>query len=184
MRIAGSLIAAAFLAGCSLYAAPVSVVSGTYGVAADQRAVATQAADAEVEAEIRAALLDGPVDGTGSIDVFARRGVVVLAGVVPPDSPAGPAAVSIACAITGVERVETVFVAQASGGDRELEEKIRAALVSDSDAKVSGIDIGVYGGHVVLVGVVDSETQVAALVGDARGVDGVLSVRSYLQLSS
>jgi osmotically-inducible protein OsmY len=47
---------------------------------------------------------------------------------------------------------------------------------------VSGrVDIAVYAGHVVLVGVVDSRANVQKFIADARSVSGVVSVTSYIQ---
>jgi osmotically-inducible protein OsmY len=43
------------------------------------------------------------------------------------------------------------------------------------------VEAGVYGGHVVLVGVVDSWQKVEEFREAVRSVDGVLSVRSYIQ---
>ena len=185
MRNAIVVPVALVLAGCNPYVAAVGVVSQTYGVATDQRSVSGQFDDTEIEAEIQAALLQSPVSGTDSIDVYSRRGVVLLAGVVPPGSQAGAAAVRIARATQGVSRVETFFVPARDSklGDIELKEKIKAAFVADPDVSESQVAIGVYGGHVVLDGVVDSPEQSDRFVEDARNVGGVLSVRSYIQLS-
>ena len=42
--------------------------------------------------------------------------------------------------------------------------------------------VGVYDGHVILVGVVTDPTRIDEYVADARSVSGVRSVRSYIQL--
>jgi osmotically-inducible protein OsmY len=172
------------LAGCNPYVAAVGVVSQTYGVATDERSVSGQVGDTEIEAEIKASLLQSPVSGTDSIDVFSRRGVVVLAGVVPPGSRAGAAAVKIARETSGVVRVETFFVPERASklGDFELQEKIKAAFIADPDVAESQVAIGVYNSNAVLVGVVDSPEQIDRFVDDARGVSGVMSVRSYIQI--
>ena len=168
------------LAGCSPY---VLAVKETYDVAADPRSLATQATDTEAELQIKAALLASPVKGTSGLDVYCRRGVVLLVGVVPPGSQAGQAAVSIARQTSGVTRVETYFVPSRPSweNDIEIKEKIRASLIADP-ALVSGrVDIAVYAGHVVLVGVVDSRANVQKFIADARSVSGVVSVTSYIQ---
>lgn len=176
--------ASAPLAGCNPYMAAVTAVSATYGVATDERSVSTQVSDDEIEAKIRASLLASPVPGTGSLDVFCRRGIVVLAGVVPPGSSAGSTAVQLALATAGVRRVETFFVAAqpSSVSDFEIKEKIKAAFIADPSVVAGQVAIGVYAGHVVLVGVVGSMDQSQQFVEDARAVDGVVSVRSYIQL--
>ena len=49
-------------------------------------------------------------------------------------------------------------------------------------ALVSGrVDIAVFAGHVVLVGVVNSQASVQRFIADARSVPGVVSVTSYIQ---
>ncbi len=177
---------AAFLAGCNPYVAAVSAVSETYSVTTDERSVSTQVADAEIEAQIQAGLVESPTPGTSGIDVFSRRGVVVLAGVVPPGSSAGSAAVQIARATPGVKRVETFFVtAQPSKmTDFEIKEKIKGAFIADPGVIAGQVAIAVYAGHAVLVGVVDSPEQIEEFVNDASSVGGVVSVRSYIQVKA
>jgi osmotically-inducible protein OsmY len=174
------LILVVALAGCAPYAL---AVKETYEVATDPRSVLTQATDTEAEARIKAALLASPVSGTSGIDVYCRQGVVVLVGVVPAGSQAGQAAVSIARQTPGVKRVETYFVPSRPSweSDIAIKEQIRAVLIADP-ALVSGrVDIAVYAGHVVLVGVVDSRANVQKFISDARSVNGVVAVTSYIQ---
>ena len=178
-------IAGAALVGCNPYVAAVSVVSQTYGVATDERSISTQAADADIEAQVKAALIQSPVQGTGGLRVYSRRGVVLLCGVVPPGSAAGRAAVQIARGIAGVKRVETFFVASepSETADIEIEAKVKAAFVADPNLSADQVTVNVFGGHVVLVGIVNTPDQIDEFVSDARSVSGVVSVRSYIQLA-
>lgn len=185
-----SLVAAAILAlaagvGCNPYVAAVSVAYQTYNAATDQRTVGTQVNDAEIEAQVKTALVTSPVSGTGGIKVFSRRGVVVLTGVVPHGSSAGAAAVDIARSTPGVSRVETFFVRSEpdEANDIELEGKIKAAFVGDPNLDSSQVSTEVYGGHVALIGVVDSDRTAQEFIDDAQAVPGVVSVRSYIQVS-
>jgi osmotically-inducible protein OsmY len=174
------LVLVVALAGCAPYAL---AVKETYDVATDPRSVLTQATDTQAEVQIKAALLASPVRGTSGIDVYCRQGVVLLAGVVPQGSQAGDAAVNIARQTSGVKRVETYFVPSRPSweSDIAIKEQIRAVLIADP-ALVSGrVDIGVYAGHVVLVGVVDSRANVQKFISDASSVPGVVSVTSYIQ---
>jgi osmotically-inducible protein OsmY len=168
------------LAGCSPY---VLAVRETYEVATDPRSLVTQATDTQAELQIKAALLASPVRGTSGIDVYCRQGVVVLVGVVPPGSQAGQAAVSIARQTSGVKRVETYFVPSRPSweSDIAIKEEIRATLIADPVLVSGRVDIAVYAGHVVLVGVVDSRANVQKFISDARSVSGVASVTSYIQ---
>jgi osmotically-inducible protein OsmY len=178
------LLLALSVAACNPYMAAVSAVSATYGVATDVRPVDVQVSDDEIEAEIKAALLESPVAGTGSLTAYCRQGVVVLLGVVPPGSDAGHAAVELARHTSGVVRVETFFVSSrpSTEDDLELEAKVKAAFVEDPNLLARRVSVNVFGGHVVLVGVVDTEAQADEFVADARAVPGVMSVRSYIQL--
>jgi osmotically-inducible protein OsmY len=174
------LMLAVALVGCAPYAL---AVRETYEVATDPRSIFTQATDTEAEAQIKAALIASPVSGTSGIDVYCRRGVVVLVGVVPSGSQAGQAAVAIARQTPGVRRVETYFVPSRPSWESDIgiKEQIRATLIGDP-ALVSGrVDIAVFAGHVVLVGVVDSQASVQRFIADARSVPGVVSVTSYIQ---
>jgi hyperosmotically inducible protein len=166
--------------GCAPYAL---AVKETYEVAADPRSLVTQATDTQAELQIKAALLASPVRGTSGIDVYCRQAVVVLVGVVPPGSQAGQAAVAIARQTPGVRRVETYFVPARPNweSDIAIKEQIRVSLIADPVLVSSRVDIAVYAGHVVLVGVVDSRANVQRFITDASSVSGVVSVTSYIQ---
>jgi hyperosmotically inducible protein len=155
----------------------------TYEIAADPRSLATQGTDTEAELQIKASLLASPVNGTSGLDVYCRQGVVVLAGMVPSGSQAGRAAVSIARQTSGVKRVETYFVSRRPSWENDIaiKEQIRAVLIADPALVSSRVDIAVYAGHVVLVGVVESRVNVQKFISDSRSVSGVVSVTSYIQ---
>jgi hyperosmotically inducible protein len=171
------------LGGCNPYMVATTAVKETYGTATDERSLTTQATDTESEVQIKTSLAASPVQGTSGIDVFCRQGIVVLAGVVPPGSSAGHEAVRVARATPGVKRVETYFVPSRPSwmNDFEIKEKIRATMVADPTLVSSRVDIAVYAGHVVLVGVVASREKVERFVNDARSVSGVVAVTSYIQ---
>jgi hyperosmotically inducible periplasmic protein len=171
------------LAGCNPYMVATTAVKETYGTATDERSLSTQATDTETEVQLKASLAASPVRGTSGIDVFCRQGIVVLAGVVPPGSSAGQEAVRLARATSGVKRVETYFVPSRPSwtNDFEIKETIRATMVADPTLISSRVDIAVYAGHVVLVGVVASREKAAKFVQDARSVSGVVAVTSFIQ---
>ena len=177
------VLAALALTGCNPYMAATMAVRETYGAATDVRSIATQATDTEAELQIKAALLASPVRGTSGIDVYCRQGVAVLAGVVPSGSRAGEEAIRIARTTPGVSRVETYFVPARPNwaSDLEIKEEIRARLVTDPTLVSGRVDIAVYAGHVVLVGVVASRDNAARFIADARTVSGVVAVTSFIQ---
>jgi osmotically-inducible protein OsmY len=173
----------ATLAGCNPYMAATAVVRETYGVATDLRSLPTQETDTQVEVQLKAALLASPVKGTSGIDVYCRQGVVVLAGVVPAGSSAGQEAVRLARETANVKRVETFFVQARPSwtSDLEIKEEIRAKLIADPDLLSARVDIGVYAGSVMLVGVVSSPQKAQQYEATARTVSGVVSVTSFIQ---
>jgi osmotically-inducible protein OsmY len=61
---------------------------------------------------------------------------------------------------------------------------MKAALVADPSVVVGRVDPGVYAGHVVLVGVAATPEQREKFIEDTRSVNGVLAVRSYIQLKA
>ncbi len=186
MKLFLVLILLAVLAACNPYTATVTAVRETYSIATDQRSVADQAADTAIEAQITAALMASPVKGTSGISVYSRNGVVVLVGVVAPGSGAGREAVAIARGTSGVSHVETYFVNDRPSwsNDFEIKESIRGVYVADPVLVSGRVDIAVYGGHVVLVGVVPSRARVEQFIQDARSVSGVVSVTSFIQVAS
>jgi hyperosmotically inducible protein len=177
------MLSTAALAACNPYVAATSAIHETYGAATDLRSLSTQETDTQAEVQLKAALVASPVRGTSGIDVFCRQGVMVLAGVVPPGSSAGQEAVRLARQTPGVKRVETYFVnARPSWtSDFEIKEEIRATMVADPSLLSSRVDIGVYAGHVILVGVVDSAQKAQQFTAAARSVSGVVSVTSFMQ---
>src|SRR3990172_4095656 len=128
--------------------------------------------------------LGSSVKGTGGLDVFCRNGVVVLAGVVEGGSRAGTEAGTLAGRAEGVKRVETYFLpAQPSKlDDFTIKRKINAKLVRDGDLKAGQVDMAVIAGHVVLVGIVDRPEKIDKIIAHARATDGVVVVKSFIQL--
>jgi osmotically-inducible protein OsmY len=87
MRTFSRLTLAAVLAGCNPY---VAAVSATYSVMTSERSLSTQVTDTEIEARVKASLLQSPVQGTEPLDVICRQGVVVLAGWCHRARPRAP----------------------------------------------------------------------------------------------
>ncbi len=141
---------------------------------------------AAIATKIRKGLLDTGVKNLMALDVFCHRGVVVLVGVVEPGSKLGERGVAIAGSIEGVKRVETYLVpAQPSKlSDFTISTKLKARIIGDGDLKASQVDMAVIAGHVVLTGVVDRQAKIDAVGRHARAVEGVTTVKSYMQITS
>jgi len=65
--------------------------------------------------------------------------------------------------------------------DFEIKEEIRAKLIAAPALTSGRVDIGVYAGHVVPVGVVASPQVAQQYVADARTVSGVADVTSFIK---
>jgi osmotically-inducible protein OsmY len=91
--------------------------------------------------------------------------------------------VRLARETSGVKRVQTYFVSNRPSwtSDFETKEEIRAVLVADPSLMSGRVDLGVYAGHVVLVGVVASRQKAEQFVASARTISGVVSVTSFIQ---
>src|SRR5512147_2908533 len=154
-----------------------------YDVATDERSVGKQAEDAEIWAQIQAALLQSTVEGTNGISVFCRNGIVVLAGMVAKGSHAGSEAVRIAHEVEGVKKVGTFFLPTqpAPVSDFVIKQKIHYKMVGDSDLKADQIDMTVIDGHVVLVGVIESSDNVKRILAIAHATQDVKAVKSFIQ---
>ena len=185
MRALLLLVLAVLAAGCNPYVTAASLAMQTYNITSDMRSISTQASDTAIEAQIKTALLTSSTPGTSGITVYCRNGVVVLAAALPPRSPAGFAAVQIARGTSGVQRVETFYVNSQPdmSGDLALKAQIKATIIADPRLTAGQVDVGVYGGHVLLVGVVDSWQKVEDFRENVRSVPGVLSVRSFIQVA-
>jgi osmotically-inducible protein OsmY len=168
------------LSGC------LTVAQTSYETATDERSVATQKADTQAALTIKKRLLESDVKGTGGLDVYCRNGVVVLTGVVEAGSAAGREAVAIAGKVDGVKRVETYYVPSrpSMAGDLLIKQKISARMVGDGDLKAGQVDMSVLAGHVVLVGVVNRAEKVTKIIGHARATEGVVAVKSFIQVGA
>ena len=162
------------LASCASHASSPVEGSATGDRAADGRTCAT----------IRSALRSRDPGALSVLHVLCRDGLVIIAGALPSDYVLAPLAVHIARTTRGVRRVETYFTPRpaADTGDSALTEKIRGALAREGTAGVVGTDVAVVAGTAVLVGTADDEAHADHLVASAGAVDGIKSVKSFIQL--
>lgn len=84
----------------------------------------------------------------------------------------------------GFKRVETYFLPgqPAPLQDFQISAKIKAKIIGDGALRVSQVDMAVVAGHAVLTGVVDRPEKIEQIMRHARAVEGVVAVKSFLQL--
>jgi osmotically-inducible protein OsmY len=178
MTLAWLLLVPVLFAGC------LTAATTAYETSVDERTVATQAADTKIATTVRKRITDFDTKGLLAVDVYCYQGLVVIAGVVPPESLLRAKAPEIARGVEGVKRVDTYYVASSPSkvADVGIGARIKARLVGDGQLKASQVDWSVLGGHVVLVGVVDSSEKLQKIVGHVRSIDGVAAVKSFVQV--
>lgn len=168
------LVVVVALAGCGT----------AYMAATDERSVGAQFDDTAIVAKIRKAFLDSAKEAL-PLTVFCHQRLVVLAGVVE-DPRVGERAVGAARAVEGVRQVETYFVLRQPSrlSDFGIATKIKAKIVGDPDLRIGQVDLDVFAGNVVLAGVVSRREKIDEIVRLARSADGVVAVKSFLQLKA
>ena len=168
-------VLALLLAGCA---------GQVYSAATDDRKLSDQGADARICSSIRSSLLAKESGSLTVLDVFCHNQLVVLVGALPPNYKLAVDAVAVAKATSGVKRVETYYVAKPAQdtGDTGIALKVKAKLIADTSMTTAGTDLTVVAGNVVLVGVVEDRAKADKIVAHARSVEGVKSVKSFLQV--
>lgn len=154
-----------------------------YKAATEERPLSVLVDDQVITVKIKKGFLDRAPKALG-LSVFCHQGLVVLAGVADPQI--GDQAVAIARAVEGVKRVETYFLPgqPAPFQDLQISAKIKAKIIGDGALRVSQVDMAIIAGHAVLTGVVDRTEKIDQIVRHARSVEGVVTVKSFLQLKA
>lgn len=156
-----------------------------YQTLSDVRTMEEQHHDARIMGTIKDEL--ATKSGVGSalqIHVFSHLGRVVLAGVVEPGSKVGAEAVTVARAVEGVRKIDTVYVPTRPSYPRDLTVslKLDAKIIANLDLRRTQVEWTVLAGTVVLSGLVDSDEKAKRVVEIARSIDNVTVVRSFIQV--
>lgn len=168
-RIALLLCLAVFLQACA------------YGIYDDKRLLDTQASDAALAADIKAALLRANFTEAMGVSVYSFYGNVFLVGEVPPNMR--EKALEIAREYHPASITPHWFSRSKSDrGDFMLATDLRSALIAAKGLSSTRIDAKVNSGRVVLLGVVQDNAEKQLAIQTARKVRGVTSVTSYLML--
>jgi hypothetical protein len=85
-----------------------------------------------------------------------------------------------------VRQVDTYFVPARESllRDATAGAEILSLIIGDLDLRAAQVDIGVVDGHAVVAGVVESAAKVDRIVALARTAEGVVGVRSFVQVKS
>jgi hyperosmotically inducible protein len=158
-----------------------------YGAAMDKRSVETQLEDKTIATSIKTQLMEDVGLKKGGLDfsVYCYNGNVFLVGEV-----AGPEDREHVLASTrrvgGFRSIHTYMLLKSQGSSGSIGSgtviatKLRAKFIGDTSLISSRIDTEVVRGHVVLLGVVAGEDEIANAVEHAKAVEGVRRVKSFL----
>ncbi len=172
------ILLAVGLTGCG------TVLSTTYGAATEERTTGEILDDAGIVARIKKAYLEESRENL-LLTVFCHQGLVVLAGAVE-DPKVGERAMRIARGVQGVRRAGSYFLPRqpSAVSDFAISAKVKAKIVGDPNLRLSQFDFTTIAGHVVLTGVVDRREKIDQVVRYAREVDGVVAVKSFMQIKA
>jgi hyperosmotically inducible protein len=171
------------LCGCS------TVIQTSYGVAVDERKVGTIASDEQIKRTIQGKLLADDAIKILDISTFCYNSHVYLVGEYGTEKEK-ERALEIANHVQGVKAVTHYLLRikkENTCGWRdnlEIGAKIRAKLIGDKDISSTNIDVKAIQCHVVLLGIVGSEKEVAKAIAHTKSVTGVRGVTSYLKAAN
>ena len=147
----------------------------------DERPLSTQYDDAGIKTSIAADLLEENATQANGVNVHCFEGQVFLIGEAEKSFRAF--AVKTASKTDGVIHVTPHWFPPGTGDtihDAGLEADVDAALLFTKDLPSAQVVVDVWGGHVVLTGIMKNQADIEKTISVAKGVKGVKSVTSYL----
>lgn len=154
--------------------------------ATSETSVFSEVEDRRLKTALREALLRHDPGAAFSVTPYVYMGHAYLVGFV--DSAAQRQTIVAAVqSIEGERSLDTYLPEKPAGGssttsDLEIKAAVKAAIALDPSQVVARIEIEVLDGHVVLLGVVDSQQTIDAAVAHAQSTGGVSGVTSFLLL--
>jgi hyperosmotically inducible protein len=151
--------------------------------ASSEENVAAQAEDHRLKMRMRETIAASDPQKVIDVTPYAYMGHAYLVGFVGDRSEAD-ALVTRVRSIEDVRSVDTYLAAKPAdrsvADDLEIKGKVKAALATDPEQRITQIEIEVLAGHVVLLGVVRSPETVADAGRRASSVGGVTAVTNFL----
>ena len=149
----------------------------------DQRDLSAQSADKGIESKIKTQLVQENASKSLDVNVYSFLGHVYLIGDV--DAGYRAFAEKTARSVPGVKQVTTHWFPVGSANratDSQIEAAIDTNLLFAKDVASTQVNVDVWGGHVVLLGLMASQADIDRAMSEVRGVSGVKSVTSYLRV--
>ncbi len=164
-----------------LLATVLSGCTSIPGFVQDDRTLATQYDDAGIKTKIAAAMLKQDATKANSVNVHCFRGHVFLVGEADQDFRRF--SLETAQNTEGTVHVTTHWFPDGTSStlsDTGIETEIDGKLLFTKDLSSTQVTVDVWGGHVVLTGIVDTQQNIDRAIAAAKGASGVKSVTSYL----
>jgi hyperosmotically inducible protein len=157
-----------------------------YKTAVDERSIGTIASDTKIKTVILKRFIDDETIKT--LDIFAASydGNVYLVGEYETLRQKNQA-VEIAKGVEGVKNVTTYMLLKKKDGpcgtkvNLKLTAKTMGKLIKDKSIWSTNVDVKTVQCNVVLVGLVGSKEEIKKAVAHAKSVEGIKSVKSFLQ---
>lgn len=189
------LLAILLLPGCMAAVVPATGVVGAavavapagstaYKVSREERGSGQMIEDMRIRATIIAEIMADESLSYLDMHTYSFAGRVFLLGEYQDRSQI-PRLQAIAKGTLGVVSVTTYLFRKGESlcgktDNLYLAGKVRAALIGTSEVRSTNIDVEVVQCNAILLGVVASDEEAGRVVEAARGVEGVLAVKSYL----
>ncbi|SHN49905.1 BON domain-containing protein [Desulfovibrio litoralis] len=152
----------------------------------DERSLGTQLSDTSIETKIKTALLfESPIKSIRDVNIYSFNGDVYLVGQLPKELRTF--AVNKAQSVDGVNKVTAHWFPTDSSStinDTRLEANIDSELLLHKDIKSTQVRVDVWGGHVVLLGLMSSQREIDRVVNLVKTMTYVKSVTNYLNVAT
>ena len=175
-----ALAAAILLSGC---AATVigAAGKGAYNAANDERSIGDQGNDLNTKMSVKTALTQKQFKNISRVNVYCFNSIVYLVGEVDKKDRKG--IVETALTVPTVKEVKTKWFDPGTGStieDTAIETAISGNLVFTKHVSSTNISLEVYGGNVVIVGILSSQDEINRAIKAVKATDGVKSVTNFL----
>ena len=147
----------------------------------DERSLGTQYDDATIKTSIASAMLKENATKANGVNVHCFKGHVFLVGEA--DEAFRAFCFKTAGKTEGVTHVTPHWFPKGTGSalsDTALEAKVDGELLFAKNVSSTQVVVDVWGGHIVLTGIMADRSDIERAVNVVRRVDGVKSVTSYL----
>lgn len=178
-----ALILVLCLVGCAAAAG----CGATYGTAVDERNVGTVYNDEKITFIIKKRFLEDDKIKYLDFDAACYEGRVILVGEYESRVQIDRA-VSLARSVPGVRTVTDYFLPKIQGDicgttdNLTLLAKTKKLLINDDQIWSTNVDVKVVQCHIILMGIVGSQNELARAEAHARSVPGSRGVKSFLRV--